>query len=225
MNPEMMLLANGFQKLLAGSLTPEDARDRVRTQLHQLNSEKFQWGTQGTSIADLAYEIFRKINGVEIWYQCNQCQFETKAFDDDHMYIINSTTDFRNSSTSQVLQMSMNQHQPLIFHPNCHGTFVYGFVAPKILVFNIPKHHGILDREIPMKGMNGRNTILHLKGIIYHGSFHFISRIITNDGQIWLHDGIAGRDAVNEGNIRNISNSDLTLCKGKVIALAVYAQR
>ena len=88
----MMLLANGFQKLLAGNLSIEDARDRVRTHLHQLNSEKFQWGTHGTSIADLAHEMFKKVNGVETWHQCNQCQFQTKAFDDDHMYIINSTT-------------------------------------------------------------------------------------------------------------------------------------
>jgi hypothetical protein len=202
LNPEIMLLANGFQKLLAGNLSIEDARDRVRTHLYQLNSEKFQWGTHGTSIADLAYEMFKKVNGVETWYQCNQCQFQTSAFDDDHMYIINSTNNMRNSSTSQILKNVMNQHQPPAFHTNCHAGYGYGFVAPKLLVFNIPNHCGILDREIPIRGINGRNTILRLKGIIYHGNFHFISRIITNDGKIWLHDGMTtGRNAMMEGNM------------------------
>ena len=41
LNPEMVLLANGFQKLLAGNLSIEDSHDRVRTHLHQLNDEKF----------------------------------------------------------------------------------------------------------------------------------------------------------------------------------------
>ena len=72
LNPEMALLANGFQKLLIGNMSFEDARDRVRTHLHQLNNQKFQWGTHGTSISDLAHELFKKINGVEIWFQCNQ---------------------------------------------------------------------------------------------------------------------------------------------------------
>ena len=119
----------------------------------------------------------------------------------------------------------MNQHQPPTFHTNCHAGYNYGLVAPKLLVFNIPNHCGILDREIPIRGINGRNTILRLKGIIYHGNFHFISRIITNDGKIWLHDGMTtGRNAMMERNMRNITSSYLTRCNGKVVALAIYAQ-
>ena len=225
MNPEMMLLANGFQNFLVGNLSIEDARDRVRTRLHQLNSENFQWGTHGTCIAELANEMFRKVNGVEIWYQCNQCQLQTKTFGDDHMCIINSTTALQNSSTSQVLKIYINQHQPPTFHTNCQARYDCGFVAPKMLVFNIPKHRGIIDREICMKGINGENTILRLKGIIYYGNFHFISRIITNDGKIWLHDGMtSGRNSIMEGNMQNITHNYLTQCKGKVVALAIYAQ-
>ena len=141
------------------------------------------------------------------------------------MYIINSPPDLCYSSTSQVLHTVMNQHQLLASHPNCHGTSDYGFVAPKLLVFNIPEHRGILDREINMKGINGRNTILKLRGIIYHGNFHFTSRIIANDSKIWYHDGIAtGSNAIMDGNMGNKTNSNLTKCKGKVIALVIYAQ-
>ena len=119
----------------------------------------------------------------------------------------------------------MNQHEPPAFHTNCHAGYNYGLVAPKLLVFNIPNHRGILDREVHMRGINGRNTILRLKGIIYHGNFHFISRIITNDSKIWLHDGMTtGGNAMMEGNMRNITGNYLTQCKGKVVALAIYAQ-
>jgi hypothetical protein len=67
--------------------------------------------------------------------------------------------------------------------------------------------------------------ILWLKGIIYHGNFHFISHIITNDGKIWLHDGMkTGRNAVMEGKMRNITSSYLIRCNSKFVALAIYAQ-
>ena len=125
----------------------------------------------------------------------------------------------------QVLKIYINRYQPPTFHTNCQARYDCGFVAPKMLVFNIPKHRGIIDREIHMKGINGANTILRLKGIIYHGNFHFISRIITNDGKIWLHDGMtSGRNSIMEGNMQNITHNYLTQCKGKVIALAIYAQ-
>lgn len=108
LNPEMALLVNGFQKLLIGNMSFEDAHDRVRTHLHQLNNQKFQWGIHGTSISDPAYELVKKINGVEIWFQCNQCQFQTKSFNNDQMYIINPPPDLCYSSTSQVLHTVMN---------------------------------------------------------------------------------------------------------------------
>ncbi|KAF8581395.1 hypothetical protein K439DRAFT_1263134, partial [Ramaria rubella] len=30
---------------------------------------------------------------------------------------------------------------------------------------------------------------MHLRGIIYHGSYHVTSRIIDKTGNIWSHDG------------------------------------
>ena len=76
-----------------------------------------------------------------------------------------------------------------------------------------------------MRGINEQNTILQLKGIIYQGNFHFILHIIINDGKIWLHDGMAtGGNAMMEGDMRNMTGSYLTQCKGKVVALAIYTQ-
>lgn len=225
LNPEMALLANGFQKLLSGNITLEDARDRVRTQLHQLDNQKFKWGTHGTAASDLAYMMFKKNNGAEIWSHCNTCQLRTQGFGDDYMYVIDSPTDLQHSSTSQVLQAVMNQKQ----HPTCNQcnrSTDYGLQTPRLIVFHIPKHKGILDKKIRLKGMNECNTVLHLRGIVYHGNFHFVSRIVTNDKKIWFHDGIlTGSNAVAEANITNISDDYLTHCKGKIIALAIYAQK
>jgi len=37
---------------------------------------------------------------------------------------------------------------------------------------------------------------LRLRGIIYFGAAHFISRVIREDGQIWYHDGIVTGQAI-----------------------------
>jgi hypothetical protein len=173
----------------------------------------------------LAYMMLKKNNGAEIWSHCNTCQLRTQGFGDDYMYVIDSPTDLQHSSTSQVLQAVMNQKQ----HPTCNQcnrSTDYGLQTPRLIVFHIPKHKGILDKKIRLKGMNECNTVLHLRGIIYHENFHFVSRIVTNDKKIWFHDGIlTGNNAVAEANITNISDDYLTHCKGKIIALAIYTQK
>jgi len=35
----------------------------------------------------------------------------------------------------------------------------------------------------------GRTVVLDVRGLIYHGNFHFTSRIIGTDGIVWYHDG------------------------------------
>jgi hypothetical protein len=223
LNPEMAVLANGFQKVLAGNMSLEVARDRVRNQLHQLNSEKFQWGKNGTSVSDIAYEMLRKVNGVEIWCKYNTCDVQNHAFADNGLYFIDSPVNLSTASTSQILQTVM-RYQIHTCH-YCNQTMEYGLKNPKLIVLNIPGHRGPLERKLFLKGDKGQNNILYLRGIVYHGSFHFVSRIITNDNKIWFHDGIVGKNALAQGNIQNVSDKHLTHCNGKVIALAIYAQK
>ncbi|KIM71376.1 hypothetical protein PILCRDRAFT_82847 [Piloderma croceum F 1598] len=36
----------------------------------------------------------------------------------------------------------------------------------------------------------GETVVLDVRGLIYHGDFHFISCVIGNDGMVWYHDGM-----------------------------------
>ena len=36
----------------------------------------------------------------------------------------------------------------------------------------------------------GETVVLNVKGLIYHGDFHFRSCIIGTDGIVWYHDGM-----------------------------------
>jgi hypothetical protein len=59
-------------------------------------------------------------------------------------------------------------------------------------------------------------VVLDVRGLIYHGEFHFTSHIIGTDGIVWYHDGMTTGDSFeNEGYFGNFSSRNLLKCKGK----------
>jgi hypothetical protein len=67
--------------------------------------------------------------------------------------------------------------------------------------------------------------LLDIRGLIYHGDFHFISCIIGTDGMVWYHDGITPRSSCEkEGDFNKFSSKNLLKCRGKNSILVVYAR-
>jgi hypothetical protein len=54
---------------------------------------------------------------------------------------------------------------------------------PKLLILEYPHTNIKTNHNIKIK-INNHITLLHLKGIVYHGENHFTSRIISRDGRI-----------------------------------------
>jgi hypothetical protein len=68
-------------------------------------------------------------------------------------------------------------------------------------------------------------AVLDIKGLIYHGDFHFTSCIIENDGSVWFHDGMTtGNSCENEGDFDKFTSRELLKCNGKVLVLVLYAR-
>ena len=64
-----------------------------------------------------------------------------------------------------------------------------------------------------------------LCGLIYFGSFHFVSRIVDLNGMIWYNDGIqTGSVCLEEGNIENMSSKYLRRIKEKDLSTVVYVK-
>jgi hypothetical protein len=53
---------------------------------------------------------------------------------------------------------------------------------------------------------------LHLKGLVYHGAFHFTCCIVTNDGSVWFHDGQLGSNCQYEKNLNDFDEIELHTC-------------
>ena len=71
----------------------------------------------------------------------------------------------------------------------------------------------------------GETVVLDVRGLIYHGDFHFTSRIIGTDGIVWYHHGMTtGSSCENEGDFDKFSSKKLLKCKRKKLILVVYAK-
>ncbi|KIM76325.1 hypothetical protein PILCRDRAFT_77918, partial [Piloderma croceum F 1598] len=95
---------------------------------------------------------------------------------------------------------------------------------PSVLVFEINSRNIKVSKTLKFE-QKGETVVLDVRGLIYHGDFHFTSRIIGNDGMVWYHDGMTtGSSCENEGDFDKFSSRKLLKCKGKKLILVVYAR-
>jgi hypothetical protein len=71
--------------------------------------------------------------------------------------------------------------------------------------------------------INNEICFYDLRGVTYFGNAHFVSRIITPEGQVWYHDGIeTGRTTVLEGLVQNCN---LQICRTRTPVAYLYVLR
>ena len=66
------------------------------------------------------------------------------------------------------------------------------------------------------------STILSLRGLVYHGGYHFTCRIVDQSGNIWYHDGMStGRTSTKEGKFGTVSQPNLKTCRNRKLCLMI----
>jgi hypothetical protein len=69
---------------------------------------------------------------------------------------------------------------------------------------------------------NGRKEKYNLKGIIYHGGYHFTARIITSQRDVWYHDGMTtANECRYEGKLCDLH--DIRDAEGRRISTVIYS--
>ena len=102
----------------------------------------------------------------------------------------------------------------MIEHQNFHE-------LPNLLVFKL-QHKVQVSKTVELMHQD-KKKLYKLRGIVYHGAFHFNSCVISETGDIWYHNGMAtGDKCVPDGQLKNISDKELMTCKDKNSVLAVY---
>jgi hypothetical protein len=104
--------------------------------------------------------------------------------------------------------------------PHCFAAMVQPInfkSTPSVLVFEINSRNIKVSKTLKFE-QEGETVVLDVRGLIYHGDFHFTSCIIGNDGMT------TGSSCENEGNFDKFSSRKLLKCKGKKLILVVYAR-
>jgi hypothetical protein len=226
-NEYLSTLHDGFQKYLTGVSTLEVARDDVRTLLNHNDPVNFPSGHDGCSVATLATQMLYPVLKVpQLHIKCSHC---------NHTIIIDSNRVGRlmhvaHNATGSILQILENhmRHQSQQVCSNCDApleTTIHFSDTHKIYAVDVADRNVTLSRTVKIQGST-RATTLHLKGLVYYGSYHFTCRIIDEFGNIWFHDGITtGRITIQEGRYGSVSQPDLKKCRNKQLCLVIYGHK
>ena len=223
-NRHMQALAYKFQEVYEESVSLENIRDDIRTDLHNFDPNRFPMGRNSASVADLGITLLQSTNENAIsQVYCTECDYSGIEYADQLGYIFN----IEKSEASSTQKWLDNLEVPCRQICNeCFYTLTHQIEykeAPEILVLEYPHTNIKTSHKIKMK-IQDEYKVLCLRGIIYHGNNHFCSRIISVDETIWYHDGITtGNNSIEDGHLSNMNYEDLKTCNGKRLVLAIYA--
>src|SRR5882672_9665918 len=98
----------------------------------------------------------------------------------------------------------MNFTQPISFK-----------TSPSTLVFEMNMRNIKVSKTLKFE-QEGRMVVLDVRGLIYHGDFHFTSCIIGTDGIVWYHNGMTtGSNCENDGDSDKFPPNNLLNRSGK----------
>jgi hypothetical protein len=64
---------------------------------------------------------------------------------------------------------------------------------------------------------------MRLAGVVYHGGFHYVARIVSRHGTVWKYDGMQNGGApTKEGEFESLRN--MNQLDSRVLALVVYSR-
>ena len=181
-NDYLSFLVDGFQQVSQNVASLEVVRDAIRHQLHISDPVQFPIGQVGTSVADLAIAMMRRKHSVSSsQVLCSKCHYEGVG---RLGYVLHARRQSNCVSTAEWVE-SLGQ-QAYSSCPDCHAE------ASNMIIYDQPP--AILILEYPNCNLNTSHIVkvnivtgsvhLHLRGVVYHGGYHFTSCIIDENQMI-----------------------------------------
>jgi hypothetical protein len=208
-----------------GQATFKTARDTIRHELHSQSPAQFPYGIRGTSVAALTSAILAPHNFVAISSpECTNCEYSEPPINDRLEFVLYEKEDMAKSTCKWLVFLEHETHEKC---PHCLSAMMQPISfksTPSVLVFEINSRNIKVGKTLIFE-QEGETVILDIRGLIYHGDFHFTSHIIGTDGMVWYHDGITTKSSCgNEGDFNTFFSKNLLKCRGKNLFLVVYAR-
>ena len=227
LNRHCALWSQGFDSIMMGFTTFEQVRDNWRYVLHNTDPVMFPRGTHGISVAGLAEEMLKVTQSIaSSQHQCSRCEYAENPIDDKLTYVLHADNSTKNSTNTWVNGLSQITYRRC---PDCNHSMkqvIFYNEIPNIVILEYPMKNIQTSHTLDLITEKGEIKILNLRGIVYHGGYHFTSRIVSSEKKIWYHDGInTGKVCLKDGLLGNTSEDRLRVCRGRDLVLAVYAQK
>jgi hypothetical protein len=225
MSVKMNELAQGFASVEEKVLTIEELRNNVRQGLHQDFPGLFPYGHRGASVVELAEKLFHiEVPNVMKQQLCDTCDFIGEPEDDHLSLVIHGVPRVSATTREQLRTTLVTDSRELCAECLNPLKVVLKFHhMPEVLLFSVSDNEISMSRTIKVRATDRINKY-YLKGIIYHGGFHFTARIIQQDNTVWFHDGQLGRYCHMERAIKEFNKDDLNYCGDRRACLAIYIQ-
>jgi len=156
--------------------------------------------------------------------ECTNCEYSELSIDDRLEFMLYAKEDAPKSTCHWLGSLKHETHERC---PQCFSEMMQPIsfkTAPSVLVFEINTRNIKVSKTLKCE-QEGEMVVLDVRGLIYHGDFHFTSRIIGTDGIVWYHDGMTtGSNCENDGCFDKFSSSNLLNCRGKKLILVIYAR-
>ena len=224
-NEPAQQLIDGFFKYERNEVSLENARDLVhRTISRGRNAQPFG---RFTSIENVCGHLLSTSYSVRKTYLRCQSNHSQHQYDHNELVLHKGQGAFESISewVSTTCEQASNSCRVCGKSILLEHTF---YVAPPLLGFSFPQSTTTIDHSFSLQVKEETHTY-NLVAVIYYreADRHFISQIITMDGQVWFYDGMSY--ALNPGmeysGSLNHQPPALSTCRGGEATLAIYAQR
>jgi hypothetical protein len=179
-----------------GQASFETVRDTIRHEIHSQRPAQFRYGTRGTSVSAFTSMIFAPHNFVTISSpECTGCEYSEPSIDDRLGFVLYEKEDTPKSTSHWLKSLEHETHERC---PECFSAMMQPISfksAPNVLIFEINSRNIKVSKTLKFE-QEGETVVLDVRGLIYHGDFHFSFHIIGTDGISWCHDGMTTRSSL-----------------------------
>ncbi|KAF6761873.1 hypothetical protein DFP72DRAFT_802495 [Ephemerocybe angulata] len=216
----MCTMVEGFEQMAQRDpeLELNIVRDRWRDQLREANPSQYPTGPFGCDIMSMSEDLLGyRFYGTRVSTSCAGCR-QKSSEDAPNCRKLGPFTVVRN--TLSIQDFVDEAFRPLYACVSCDGDVYARHRFAEIISFEVVEATDVLlNKRVDI----GDWGMYRLAGVVYYGSEHFISRVITRDNKVYVHDGIEGPHSTYEGVLdNNFALPDLNACRTKQASQAIY---
>ena len=222
----LQTLGTGFLAASQNTKTLEKLRDEVRKTLNSKDPQTFPYGHEGTSLSQLTLEIFSsRVKIAKSQVSCSNCDFFYPPVDDGlgSVFVMDHT-----ASRSTYHTLHNFSHPTAEQCPECQAQMLsklHYVQHPGILVFDHSVYMIKPSKSIKFAGVGNRLIKYKLHGLLYFGNFHFTSRLISAEGDVWYHDGMnMEEECRSQGHRELMKDEDWQTCEGRKLVMSIYVK-